>query len=185
MNLVSLGLERGRTAREALEAMTPLIEKYGQWGSGIAGYTDSDGSFDNSYIIGDGTEAWILEAAGHQWVAKRVTKGVANIGNYPGIVAAPAVSPDGNKIACTMTKDGNSEIYVIDTKGRIIKRLTWHQAIDTAPTWSPDGRMIAFSSDRTGAPQIYLMDSDGLNTRRLTYEGRYNDSPIWSSRGVL
>jgi secernin len=85
MNLVRLGLERGRTAREALEAMTPLIEKYGQWGSGIAGYSDSDGSFDNSYIIADGTEAWILETAGFQWIAKRVAKGVANIGNYPSI----------------------------------------------------------------------------------------------------
>ena len=85
MNLVRLGLERGRTARDALEAMTPLIEKYGQWGSGIAGYSDTDGGFDNSYIIADGTEAWILETAGHQWVAKRVIKGVANIGNYPSI----------------------------------------------------------------------------------------------------
>jgi len=83
MNLVRLGLERGQTAREALDAMTPLIEKYGQWGSGIAGYSDVDGSFDNSYIIADGTEAWILETAGHQWVAKRVLKGVANISNYP------------------------------------------------------------------------------------------------------
>ena len=82
MNLVRLGLERGRTAREALDAMTPLIEKYGQWGSGVAGYTDIDGGFDNSYIIADGTEAWILETAGHQWAAKRITKGLGNISNY-------------------------------------------------------------------------------------------------------
>ena len=107
---------------------------------------------------------------------------IVQIANFPGIVAAPAVSPDGDKIACVLSKDGNSEIYVLDTKGRVIKRLTRHSAIDTAPSWSPDGRLIAFSSDRTGSPQIYLMDSDGLNVRRLTFQGSYNDSPIWSSR---
>ena len=82
MNLVRLGLERGRTAREALEAMTALIERYGQWGSGLAGYSDADGSWDNSFLIADGTEAWVLEAVDREWAARRVTKGVANIGNF-------------------------------------------------------------------------------------------------------
>jgi TolB protein len=105
------------------------------------------------------------------------------VAGFPGIVAAPAISPDGRMIACVLSKDGNSEIYVLDLDGRIIKRLTRHPAIETAPTWSPDGRHIAFASDRTGSPQIYIMDSDGLETRRLTFQGRYNDSPIWSVRG--
>lgn len=111
------------------------------------------------------------------------SKKMSKVAEFPGIVAAPAISPDGNKIACVLSKDGNSEIYVLNMKGKVIKRLTRHRSIDSAPTWSPDGRMIAFSSDRTGSPQIYIMDSDGLNVRRLTYQGRYNDSPIWSSRG--
>ena len=110
-------------------------------------------------------------------------KKLSKVAEFKGIVAAPSISPDGNKIACVLSKDGNSEIYVIGLDGKIIKRLTRHRAIDSAPTWSPDGDMIAFSSDRTGSPQIYLMDSDGLNVCRLTYQGRYNDSPIWSARG--
>lgn len=111
------------------------------------------------------------------------TKNVSKVADYKGIVAAPAISPDGNKIACVLSKDGNSEIYVLDMKGRVIKRLTNHRSIDSAPTWSPDGQMLAFSSDRSGSPQIYLMDSDGLKTRRLTFQSGYNDSPIWSNRG--
>jgi len=82
INLLRVGLERGKTAREVLNVMGKFIEKYGQWGSGLAGYGDIDGSFDLSYIIADGSEAWILEAAGYQWAAKRVKKGVANISNY-------------------------------------------------------------------------------------------------------
>lgn len=111
------------------------------------------------------------------------SKKISKVAEYTGIVAAPAVSPDSNKIACVLSKDGNSEIYVLDLNGKIIKRLTNNRAIDSAPTWSPDGRMIAFSSDRSGSPQVYLMDSDGLNVRRLTYQSNYNDSPIWSARG--
>ena len=82
MNLVRLGLERGRTAREALDVITKLIEEYGQWGSGLAGFSDIDASWDNSFLIADGTEAWVLEAGGKHWVAKKITAGVANIGNY-------------------------------------------------------------------------------------------------------
>lgn len=108
---------------------------------------------------------------------------VSEVASYPGMVAAPAVSPDGRRIACCLTRDDNAELYVLDLEGRIIKRLTRHWAIDTSPTWSPDGRMIAFSSDRTGAPQVYLMDSDGLDVRRLTFQGNYNDSPVWSAQG--
>lgn len=110
---------------------------------------------------------------------KKITK----VADYTGIVAAPAISPDSNKIACVLSKDGNSEIYVLGLDGKVIKRLTNNRAIDSAPTWSPDSRMIAFSSDRSGSPQVYLMDSDGLNVRRLTFQSSYNDSPIWSARG--
>ncbi len=109
---------------------------------------------------------------------------ISKVADYPGLIAAPEVSPDGNKIACVLTKDGNAEIYVLSLEGKIIKRLTHSPySIESAPTWSPDGRNIAFSSDRTGTPQLYIMDSDGLNMHRLTYQGGYNDSPIWSHRG--
>ena len=35
MELIRLGLERGKTAEEALKVMTELVEQYGQWGSGV------------------------------------------------------------------------------------------------------------------------------------------------------
>ncbi len=108
----------------------------------------------------------------------------SKVASYPGIVAAPAISPDGKRIACVLTIDGNSEIYLIDLNGSVIQRLTrTRRAIESSPTWSPDGEQIAFVSDRTGSPQIYIMNDDGLDARRLTFEGGYNDSPVWSLRG--
>ena len=85
MDLLRLGLERGQTAREALHAITGLVERYGQWGSGVPGMDHETGGYDNSYIIADGKEAWILETVGQRWVAKRVTHGVAAISNQPSI----------------------------------------------------------------------------------------------------
>ena len=84
MDLVRLGLERASSAREALEVMTDLLEKYGQFGTGLPRVSHEDGSYDNSYVIADGKEAHILETAGREWVAKKVA-GFAAVSNEPTI----------------------------------------------------------------------------------------------------
>lgn len=81
MDLVRLGLERARTAAEAVAVMGALLEEYGQLGSGVPTAGLPSGAYDNSYIIADPQEAWILETAGREWVARRVGSGVASISN--------------------------------------------------------------------------------------------------------
>lgn len=100
-----------------------------------------------------------------------------------GLNITPALSPDGNYLAFTTSQDGNAEIYRLDTRTKVLQRLTVNPAGDLSPSWSPSGREIAFTSDRGGGPQIYLMSADGSNVRRLTYEGDYNAAPAWSPRG--
>jgi secernin len=85
MEVLRLGLERGRTAREALEAMAGLIEEYGQWGSGVPACGHVTGAYDNSYIVADAREAWVLETVGRRWAARRFTSGTAAISNEPTI----------------------------------------------------------------------------------------------------
>jgi len=80
MDLLRLGLERSKTARQAVEVIAGLVEKYGQFGSGIPGQ-GLDGAYDNSFLIADPREAWILETAGTRWIAKRHEKGIASISN--------------------------------------------------------------------------------------------------------
>ena len=80
MDLLRLGLERATSARGALEVMTALLEEYGQFGSGIP-TSDALSSYDNSYIIADAAEAYILETAGRRWVARRLEEGSASISN--------------------------------------------------------------------------------------------------------
>ncbi len=72
MDLLRLGLERGGTAAEALAIMTRLLEQHGQ--GGPAGFRDKHFCYDNSFIIADAREAWVLETVARHWVAKRVTR---------------------------------------------------------------------------------------------------------------
>ncbi len=85
MDLLRLGLERGRTAREALEVITALLETHGQFGSGAPTMDAGAGAYHNSYIIADPQEAWVLETAGRHWVARRVQAGSTSISNTPSI----------------------------------------------------------------------------------------------------
>jgi len=81
MDLLRLGLERGKTAREALEVITSLLEQYGQFGSGIPSAAAAVGAYENSYIIADASEAWVLETAGTRWIARRFGEGITSISN--------------------------------------------------------------------------------------------------------
>lgn len=100
------------------------------------------------------------------------------ISKRPGLNTGAAFSPKGD-IALTLSKDGNAEIYVINSGGGIVRRLTRNSAIDTSPAWSPDGGRLAFVSNRGGSPQIYVMSASGGGVRRLTYRGNYNQEPSW------
>ncbi len=77
MDLLRLGLERGSTAWEALQIITQLLEQYGQ--SGNCGLTHKF-YYQNSFLITDLHESWILETAGRQWAAEQV-KSVRSISN--------------------------------------------------------------------------------------------------------
>ena len=95
----------------------------------------------------------------------------------------PRWSPDGTQFAILSIRNGNSEVYIIDTDGSNEKNLSNNPWEDTHPSWSPDGTQIAFSSDRDGNGEIYVIDSDGSNLKRLTSNTSWNGSPAWSPDG--
>lgn len=85
MDLLRLGLERGRSAEETLSFIVELLEEYGQWGSAVQGKNHGDGSYENSFLLADRKEAWVLETSGRRWIAERVVRGIRTISNEPTI----------------------------------------------------------------------------------------------------
>lgn len=89
------------------------------------------------------------------------------------------------RIALTLTKDENPEIYTMSSDGGGLQRLTDNAYIDTSPSWSPDCSKIAFVSNRGGTAQIYVMNADGSNATLVTTVGKYNTSPSWGKGGKI
>lgn len=69
MDIVRLGLERGTSAKGALEEMTRLIETYGQGGSG---YHDKQWPYHNSFLLADRSEAYLLETSDRRWAVRQI-----------------------------------------------------------------------------------------------------------------
>ena len=105
------------------------------------------------------------------------------LGNFPGMSFAPRFSPDGTKVAMSLSQDGNTDLYEMDVRGRGMRRLTNTPAIDTSPSYSNDGTQIVFNSDRGGTQQLYVMSAGGGGEKRISFgDGRYA-TPVWSPRG--
>ncbi|UCH51712.1 MAG: C69 family dipeptidase [Chloroflexota bacterium] len=69
MDLLRLALERSRTAKEALEVIIELLEKYGQGGN--CGYRQKL-LYMNSFLIADSGEAYVLETVKSWWAWKQI-----------------------------------------------------------------------------------------------------------------
>ncbi len=77
MDLLRLGLERSRSALEALKTITALLEEFGQGGN--CGFLHKF-YYHNSFLIADPKDAWVLETAGKQWAAEHIN-GIRTISN--------------------------------------------------------------------------------------------------------
>jgi secernin len=74
MDLVRLGLERSRSADEALDVMTTLLETHGQGGRCSE---HEDDPYWSSFLVADPYGAWVLETSGRTWAARAVDDGAA------------------------------------------------------------------------------------------------------------
>jgi secernin len=82
MDIVRLALERSKTAVEAVVWIGQLVERYGQFGCSLPG-DGHGGGYDNSYIVADPIEAWVVETYGRHWTALKLTEGSWAISNEP------------------------------------------------------------------------------------------------------
>ncbi len=68
-------------------------------------------------------------------------------------------------------EERGKELYVVDSDGENLRRLTWDQSIVASPVWSPDGKRIAYTSWKSGVPRIYEFDLETGRDRALIPDG--------------
>lgn len=94
-----------------------------------------------------------------------------------------AQTPTRPKIIFNSNRDGNAEIYMMDTDGKQQVRLTRHPDVDFQPVWSPTGEQILFVSNRDGVHDLYLMDPNRENVKKVFKTGSFRQQPAWSPDG--
>ena len=66
--------------------------------------------------------------------------------HFNGSNMSPAASPDGSKVAFISSMDGWTDLYVCNSDGSGLKRLTKSPQDESSPCWSPDGKWICFAA---------------------------------------
>jgi Tol biopolymer transport system component len=100
------------------------------------------------------------------------------------VIPVSAQVPATDKIVFSSNRDGNSEIYMMNTDGSGQVNLTHHRGNDYSPVWSPTGKQILFASDRAGKiSDLYLMNADGEDVRRVFGKKMDRRHPTWSPDG--
>lgn len=117
--------------------------------------------------------------------------------------AEATVSPQGNKIVFTSTRDGDPEIYVMDIDGSNQTRLTFQKGYDGGAFFSQDGKKIVFRASRPKTEEeladyeelannglfrpsileIYTMNSDGSDIKQITNFGKASFAPFFHPDG--
>lgn len=112
---------------------------------------------------------------------------------------APAWSPDGSRIAFSSVRDHHgthregededgydAELYVMDSDGSHLVRLTDALGDEQRPSWSADGARIVYASDRTfpGAfggdnAELHSVAPDGSCPSQLTNASSASGAPAW------
>ncbi len=115
------------------------------------------------------------------WVTELATNNTKRITSTAAVESNPHLSPDGQTIAFSSNRSGNTCVYSVSINGGDPKRLTWHPSAANVRGWSPDGSKILYSTSRDSAPTgIGYLWTVGVNggpstkvTEQWGYDGAY------------
>jgi Tol biopolymer transport system component len=99
-------------------------------------------------------------------------------GGDGGVVAPPAISPDGRRICFSYRKEGRAGLYVINANGTGLTTLAASIEVQGAASWSPDGKWVAVAANQGDGTHVFKIPLDGGPPVRLRDTLSFN--PVWS-----
>jgi serine/threonine protein kinase/Tol biopolymer transport system component len=96
-------------------------------------------------------------------------------------VGAPAIAPDGRRIAFTVEKHGTTQLYVIDSDGGNARLVSSTLVLRGDLAWTPDSQSIVGAIVRDGEPRLSKILLDGGSPQPMA--GEYSINPVWSPDG--
>lgn len=146
---------------------------------------------------------WQIEAGYDIFVANMQGKIVKQLTKTPGYDAEATVSPQGDKIVFTSTRNGDLDLYIMDINGKNVKQITNQLGYDGGAFFSPDGKQLIFRASRPATPEaikeykdllkeglvaptdmeLFVVDVDGKNLRQITKLGKANWAPYFHPDG--
>ena len=117
--------------------------------------------------------------------------------------AEATVSPDGQKVIFTSTRDGDIELYVMNVDGSDVRRVTNRVGYDGGAFFSPDGnrivwraqypetaadsadyqRLLAQRMVRPSQLELWVANADGSDPRQVSHLGGANFAPFFHPDG--
>ncbi len=85
------------------------------------------------------------------------------------------VSPDGKWIVFNVRQTdleanrGRTDLWLVGTDGKGLRRLTNHPAADFNGRWTPCGQWVFFLSTRSGSSQVWRIKVDGGEAEQVTH----------------
>jgi Tol biopolymer transport system component len=140
--------------------------------------------YDNYYAKPDGSDLTVLASS-------------------DGYDAEAVFSRDGSMIAFTSKRDGDLEIYVMNSDGSDIRRVTHYEGYDGGAFFSPNGKRLVFRAQRffddeqrqeyrdllskdlvkPSRMEIFIINIDGTDRRQITDNGAANFAPYYHPSG--
>ena len=147
----------------------PVVEGLARF-SGITVTRDGTLFYQEGSAQGGGTAAWV----------SRDGRSTPIDSSWSGDFNSIALSPDGRRLAFTLVKGKEQDVWIKDLAGGPPSRLTFGEAAYTRPAWSADGREVLYVSGASGRGRVYRKSADGSGPASVLLDSVPN---LWSEVG--
>ena len=128
---------------------------------------------------------------------------VKQLTNSPGYDAEGTISPKGDRIIFTSTRNGDIDLYTMNLDGTDVKQITHELGYDGGACFSPDGSKIVWRASRPQTPEdvkeykdllaqglvaptkmeLFVANADGSDAHQVTHLGKANWAPAFTPDG--